>query len=249
MPRPVRKMSESGIYHVTQRGNAHGIIFEADDDRRAFLRILKKSRDELGFKVFAWCLMDNHFHLLLNVCNCDLSTIMRGVEASYVRYFNDRSERVGHLFQGPFYSGPVETDAQLIATVHYIHENPAAAGICSSREYRWSSIQEYLGKRYLSDTAFVIGVFGGIESMLAYQGSAHDVVYLSRGRRLRDAEAMERACAVLGVDELAQIGSCSRERRNQAILRLSNAGISARQIGRIVGLGNATVSRILSTTQ
>lgn len=90
MPWRPRTLSETGLYHVTQRGTAHGLIFESDDDRRQFLRIIKKYRDELGFRVLAWCLMDDHIHLVLDIPNTDITHVMN---ASTLRTPNTSTKR------------------------------------------------------------------------------------------------------------------------------------------------------------
>lgn len=247
MPWRPRELSESGLYHVTQRGNAHGIIFETDEDRRTFLRIVKRYQEELGFRVLAWCLMDDHVHIVLDIADADISSTMQHIEAAYVTYFNKRTRREGHLFQGPFRSKPIKTDAQLIATIHYVFRNPESAGICSMDTYHWSSFQECLGKRYLTDVDTVLEIFGGVEGIRLYQGDPSDIVHAEGGRRgMSDTEALALAQDLYGecVSNILRTGK--REERDAVIRGLSANGVPERQIARLAGLGRHTVSQIIS---
>ena len=145
MPRTPRKASRSGIYHVTMRGNAKGIIFECDEHRYHYLDILRQCRDEQGFRILAWCLMENHVHLVLDMNNANLSESLHWIGTTYASYFNRCENRVGHVFQCPFGSKPIEYEGQLVNTIRYVHLNPQRAGICAVGEYRWSSYSEYAG--------------------------------------------------------------------------------------------------------
>lgn len=247
MPRKPREVSESGFYHITQRGNARTLIFESDDDRRQFLRILKRLRDEMSFRVIAWVLMDDHFHLVVDAHNVDLSTFMHRLERAYVSYFNRIHERDGHLFQGSFFSRPIKTAEQLAATVHYVHQNPEAARICRADEYRWSSLQEYLGKHFVVDTACMLDYFGGLDGMLGYVGDVDEVVLSYGGKRcMGDAEVLELAKDLLGPNALRVLRSSERFSRNRAIRALSRNRVPKSQIARLSALGVQTVSEILS---
>lgn len=246
MPWSPREESESGVYHVTQRGNAHGIIFETDDDRRQLLRIIKRFQEKLGFRVFAWCLMDDHFHLIIDVAEGSISTVMQHIEAAYVTYFNKRTDRQGHLFQGPFRSKPITTDAQLIATIHYVFRNPEAASICPMESYHWSSYQECLGKRFMTDVDAVLELFGGVDGIRSYQGDPASIVHAEGGRRgMSDSEAVVLARDLFGNDALEILRSGGREARNKVVRGLFANNVPARQIARLSGLGRRTVSQIV----
>lgn len=247
MPRRPREVSESGFYHITQRGNAHCLIFESDDDRRQFLRILKRLRDELSFRVIAWVLMDDHFHLVIDTDGAELSTIMHKLNRGYVLYFNRVHMRDGHLFQGRFFSRPIKTNEQLAATVHYVHQNPEAANICKAGEYRWSSLQEYMGKHFVVDTACMFDYFGSLDGMLGYVGDVDEVVLSYCGKRsMDDTEAIELAEDLLGPNALRTLQSNERATRNRAIRALSRNRVPKSQIARLSALGVQTVSDILA---
>ncbi len=144
MPRQRRAYSATQIYHIMVRGNAGRDIFFDDDDKKQFLRILSRKKRQTGFKLYAFCLMKNHFHLSLKEGYENISNIMRRINTTYALYFNKKYQLAGHLFQNRFKSENVEDDAYLISLIRYIHQNPVKAGIVlSPEEYPWSSCLYY----------------------------------------------------------------------------------------------------------
>lgn len=126
------------------RGNAGRDIFLDDDDKNKFLRILSHKKRQTGFKLYAFCLMKNHFHLSLKEGHENISNIMKRINTTYAIYFNKKYQLAGHLFQNRFKSENVEDDAYLISLIRYIHQNPVKAGIAlSPEEYLWSSCLYY----------------------------------------------------------------------------------------------------------
>jgi putative transposase len=130
------------------RGVARHDTFLCDADRIEFGRLLGVGHERHGVLVHAYCLMGNHFHLLLECPNAGLSEFMHGLGSVYVRHVNDRAGRDGPLFRGRFHSIPITDDRQLIATARYIHRNPLELpGVSAPDQYRWSSHRTYLGHR------------------------------------------------------------------------------------------------------
>lgn len=145
MPRTAREKSSTGIYHVILRGNNRQKIFHTDEDYVAFLKRTREYRNQCGFRLYAYCLMDNHVHLLLQELDEPLELIMRRLCGSFVYWYNRRYDRVGHLFQDRFRSETVEDDRYLATALRYIHRNPVKAGLCSNPAgFTWSSYQELL---------------------------------------------------------------------------------------------------------
>jgi REP element-mobilizing transposase RayT len=144
MPRQRRAYSSTQIYHIMVRGNAGRDIFLDDDDKKQFLRILSRKKRQTEFKLYAFCLMKNHFHLSLKEGHENISIIMKRINTTYAVYFNKKYQLAGHLFQNRFKSENVEDDAYLISLIRYIHQNPVKAGIVlSPEEYPWSSCLYY----------------------------------------------------------------------------------------------------------
>lgn len=134
-------------YHITARGNYRQNIFLEDKDKKLYLNLLAHYRDELGFTIYAFCLMNNHVHLLIKRTDrASLAEIVKSINGRYSKEFNKRRKKQGHLFQGRFYSVIVENEIYLLEATRYIHLNPARAGIIGKAEdYVWSSLRTYLG--------------------------------------------------------------------------------------------------------
>jgi putative transposase len=137
MGRPLRVQSP-GYYHVTTRGNDGMDIYLDVADRRWFIALLKRVAGESEWTLHAWCLMTNHFHLVVENRQPNLSAGMHRLNSVYARKFNERHWRTGHLFGGRFGAKPIEGDAQLFNTAEYVFDNPVRAGLCASRqEWPW----------------------------------------------------------------------------------------------------------------
>ena len=146
MPRPPRELKPGGIYHVTARGNRKQRIFLADDDRRFFLTLLDRIAARLRWICHAYCLMENHYHLLVETPGADLSTGLQLLNGRYAQTFNARYSLTGHLFQGRFHSVVVRTDEHLFELTRYLALNPVRAGLCARPEqWPWSSYRAVIG--------------------------------------------------------------------------------------------------------
>ena len=163
MPRPLRKRSEYGYYHVMIRGNGKQIIFEVRDDYIYFLNLLKRYTSEENVKVCAFCLMNNHVHLLLFDKNDRLSLFMQKIEVAYTWYYNHKYDRQGHLFQGRYTSVPIENHVQLLSAFRYILNNPREAGICHPSKYDYCSYSRYGKKASFVDTSVFTALLGSFK--------------------------------------------------------------------------------------
>lgn len=147
MPRVHRMRSNTGFYHVMLRGNERKNIFINDGDKLRFIETVYEKKQEGKFYLHSFCLMNNHVHLMLSEGQEDISQVMKRITVSYVRYFNNKYKRVGHLFQDRFKSQVVEKESYVLSLVRYIHQNPVKAGIVRNpADYRWSSYHSYLDK-------------------------------------------------------------------------------------------------------
>ena len=249
--RTARKRSETGYYHVVSRGNNKQTIFEDDVDRRKFLDLLDCSKREFGVRVIAWCLMGNHVHLLLDDAEDQLSAFMHKLLGGYASYLNAHHGRGGHLFQGRFFSDPIESDERLLECVRYILNNPSYAGISSSGVYRWSSYSEYVGKPSLTDTSTVLDTLGGVDPFTRFIAARDRCCYaFEGGRYLQDDEARRLAVAVAGrlgvsLDELRTLRVSAR---NDVIGALSAGGLSYRQIACLCGISPSAGGRAAAGT-
>ena len=155
MARHLRLQYEGAIYHVTSRGNERNHIFGDDRDKERFLEKLAENAERHHIRLYAYVVMGNHYHLLIETPRGNLSQFMQQLNTSYTMFYNVRHDRVGHVFSGRYKAKVVSGDEYLLALTRYIHLNPVKiAGMTSKslaekkedlRQYRWSSYQGYAG--------------------------------------------------------------------------------------------------------
>src|SRR5438105_1087717 len=164
MARPLRPQIEDGIYHVTSRGNRQQEIYADAADRNYFFQLLRRNVERYGWLVHAYCLMTNHYHVLLETPQPNISTAMQRLNSMYAGWFNWRHRFSGHLFQGRFHSAMVEADSHFVEVCRYVVLNPVRAGICDDpAEYRWSSYHATAGTHRSPDfltLKTVVDLFG-----------------------------------------------------------------------------------------
>lgn len=145
MARAYRLQGEGLLYHLTSRGDDRKKIFIGNKDFEKFLTYLEIAKEKFKFYLYAYCLMDNHYHLLLETTQPNLSRIMQNINSSYTLYYNKKRGKCGHVFQGRYKSILVEADEYFKEVSRYIHLNPVKARLVDSpSEYRWSSYSVYL---------------------------------------------------------------------------------------------------------
>jgi putative transposase len=147
MARKPRVEFDGALYHVIVRGNQRLKTFYDDQDRIAYLERIEHYLERYGFRLYAYVLMSNHVHLLMETKSVALSKIMQGIQASYTQSYNRRHRKVGHLFQGRYKAILCDRNAYLLELVRYIHLNPGRLRVPENPwRYRWSSHAAYLGK-------------------------------------------------------------------------------------------------------
>lgn len=148
MGRPLRITYPGAHYHVTSRGNEQKDIFKSRRDREQFVSYLESSVTRYGATIHAYCLMTNHYHLLLETPEGNLPEVMRHINGAYTNYYNTKRKRAGHLFQGRYKAILIEADEYLLELTRYIHLNPVRCGMVTKPEaHPWSSYQDYIGAR------------------------------------------------------------------------------------------------------
>ena len=242
MPRNPRVFSNTGYYHIVFRGIGKQILFEDTADYRHYLHTLRRFQQENSFELIAYCLMENHIHLLVHV-ESDLDKAMKQISVSYAYYFNMKYDRSGHLFQDRFLSEPIEDDRYLLAVVRYIHNNPVKAGICRRDEYLWSSWHEYVGSGDLVSPALVLDLVGGIDGFLQFStnDASDEHLDISEKRRLSDAQAIRVIRNELHLQSGTLLQKMSRADRDRALHVLKENGLSLRQIERLTGINRGVV--------
>ena len=258
MPRAMREKSETGFYHAVSKGDGGRIIFECDQNRLQYLKLLDQAMSDHEMRLYGYCLMGNHVHLLVQEQCESLSDFMKQLNESYARYFARFSGRVGHVFQGRFWSEPIDTDERLLATLRYIHANPEHAGICRCEDYPWSSYHAYisaLGNGGKSapprvETGFALSLLGGVEPFMEFSrsGGSHPRPF-SESKLKGDLSADELfnvAIGLLGRDAINGLPAMRPDERAAYLIRLSQAGFRCSEIARVTGVGQASISRLLA---
>jgi len=180
MARPLRINYPGAFYHVTSRGNERKNVFKSRRDREKFFEYLESATQRYDAVIHAFCLMDNHYHLLIETPSGNLPQIMRHINGAYTTYFNVKRARSGHLFQGRYKAILVEIDEYAKELSRYIHLNPIRAKMVKTpEEYEWSSYRFYIGEtkppKWLYRD-FILGYFGNKVSIA--QKGYHNFVSL-----------------------------------------------------------------------
>lgn len=205
MARPLRVEYRNAVYHVTARGMERRRIFRDEHDFERMTGILEENAGRHGIKLYGYALMRNHYHLLIETPNANLSAFMHDVQTHYTSYFNNRHGRVGHLFQGRYKALVVEKDAYLLELSRYIHLNPVRAGIVEHPgQWKWSSYAAVIGRKSADwiDGDEILRYFGRGRSQAVSKYKA----FVARGMTAPAPDIMNKVQAqlILGSDDFAE---------------------------------------------
>jgi REP element-mobilizing transposase RayT len=272
MGRGPRIEYKGATYHVIQRGNNKEFIFREDIDKDYFIKHVMEIIDEMGFKIYGYVLMSNHYHFIIQTLKDPLSKIMHQVNNKYCKYYNYSHTRTGHVFEGRYKGILIEDESYLLSLLRYIHQNPVKAGICSNVEdYYWSSDKFYRANiKSFIDTSFILGMISKNrrEAAKAYRSSMQedddtdfDNVKIFGTRK---DQAPSDILPLEGMEELDRIlaGACpnreyfylikqSSRKRYLTPFKLSyikkavESNYSLQQIGRNIGISQESISAML----
>ena len=145
MPRQARIESETGYYHIMTQGINKDKIFEMDKEKEIILQYLKEKTQEEACQIVAYCIMDNHMHIIINAEKDELASAMKKINISYAMSYNQRHKRIGPVFRDRFKSENITDERYLLGAIRYLHNNPVKAKKIEKAEgYKWSSLREYL---------------------------------------------------------------------------------------------------------
>ena len=248
MPRLPRQKSESGIYHIILRGLNQQAIFEDNEDYFKFVETLENYKAVSGYKVFAYCLMSNHIHILLKIEKEDLALIMKRVAGSYVYWYNWKYYRKGHLFQDRFKSEPIEDDSYFMTILRYIHQNPIKAGIVDNiNMYPYSSYNDYISEESgVVDLDFALSLMKKDE-FINFNNEKNDDICLdidAKDFRINDIDAKKIIKKISKCDSITEFQQLEQKKRDEYIKKLKNKGLSIRQISRLTGVSFSIVRKI-----
>ncbi|MEG6616740.1 transposase [Peptococcaceae bacterium 1198_IL3148] len=247
MARQARKRSSTGVYHVMLRGINKSNIFWDNEDKGTFVDKLLKFREIANFKLYGYCLMDNHVHLLIAEGE-DIGTSIKRISVSYANWHNTKYARVGHLYQNRFLSEPVETESYLVNVLRYIHQNPVKAKMVKrAADYFWSSYHQYITAyqhgQCCIDFQLVKGYFTSQRAFEEYMNAENydqhlDVKPVTKYSDAMLQQKLQRELATLQLEKIPTT------QRNEIIkLIYQRTGVSIRQLARVLGLGKNIVEK------
>jgi putative transposase len=259
-----------GTFHVMNRGNRKGPIFEDERDRKRFTRLLLEAAARYHVEMLIAEQMGTHFHAVVSTPNGNLSEFMRQFEGEFAKYSNWRHGRVGHLFQGPFRCVLIENDVHLFIAASYIFDNPLEAGYVSRREdWKWSTYAATVGlaplpgylsvgwverlfpteslaasqalmRRCLDDPQQVLAFLNSIDSQLTSAAS----FYITEGRKVLPQPSTYRTLTRPPLEVLFVAGQSRLERRSTIQLAHEVHGYKLAEIASCLGLHPTAVSKI-----
>jgi len=245
MPRRKRNLVNSGIYHIMVRGVNKEIIFKDDKDRELFIRLLYYYKNKLNCRIHAYCLMNNHVHILFEDKEFLISDFMRNITSVYAGEFNKKHQRVGHLFQDRFKSIYVYNDDYMLRLIRYIHRNPEKAEICKTEDYKWSSYKEYIYKAKIIEREKVLLKFDSnnkiaikkFKEFVADENQEElDRIYAAD--KLKDEDAKILISDITKIKDITLIKKYSSEIRKEIINRILEIDVlSKNQVARVLGIG------------
>ena len=245
MARQKRMKSETGIYHVMLRGINKQQVFKNEDDYKMFLRALAKCKKISGFRLHAYCLMDNHIHLLIQEDKEPIALVFKRLGDMFVYWYNEKYKRTGAVFQGRYRSIPVNDDEYFITVLKYIHNNPVKAGIVSNcADYEFSSYNSYFIQFGLVDTEFTYSLMS-VDEFKRIHSESDDFSKITiedtSKTRLSDTEAMDIIISQTHLKKTDEFKSLPKEMQKAYVRMLKNEGLSMRQICRLTGISDRMV--------
>lgn len=245
MPRHIRTLSMSGYMHIITRGIGQKVIFECETDFNYYLKLLEKYSKECEITIIAYCLMDNHVHLLIKDIHHNTSKFMQKIGISYSYYYNKKYERTGYLFQDRYLNENVENNAYLLTVFRYILNNPLKAHIAASNEYKWNSYYQYSKNDSWVDTSVISNQLGSWDNYVKYIDESNDdkcMEYFHSPKA--DKWALEQITKCLEGAPANSISTMNKNTRDLHIKKLLSEGLSIRQIERLTGVSRGVIQRI-----
>ncbi len=241
MARQARKLSDSGYMHVIVSGIGGQPLFEDQEDYVYYLDALERYVRVVRVTVCAYCLMEDHAHLLLYDPEKHIPLLMKKLGVRYSHYFNRKYERVGHVFQDRYRSEAVEDESYLMKVFRFILRNPEKAGICEASEYRWSSYALYGDRDSFVDTGMLKDLVPDYAAWIAEKNGDECLEYVPP--KHDDAWALQMIRKELKAKSAADLRELDRNTRDKALRKLKKAGLTVRQIERLTGINRGVVQK------
>ncbi|MGM0688411.1 MAG: transposase [Bacillota bacterium] len=256
MPRIARERSVTSVYHIMMRGNNRQKIFNDVEDKDRISEIIYKKIATDGAVLYAYCIMDNHLHMIVREANITISHTIKRIGTSYAWFFNKKYVKIGHVFQDRFKSEVIESDSRLLAAIRYVHKNPAKAGISDLDSYKWSSYNKYLNLNFANDPGIKeilnmssINLHRARETFIKFHENKADEEFID----IKELSPEEARLMVDNYLENAGISKGKLKSREHKIIRenlvlelVRRSDLSLREIALMLGINRETVRIIVS---
>ena len=256
MPRPPRLYSKSKVYHIILKGIDNQDIFYDDQDREFFLKQVSITKQEYNYKLYSYCLMSNHVHMIIKCQDVFLSKSIQSLLVRYVYYFNKKYKRNGPLVQNRFKSKQIENLQYFIDVCRYVHRNPENAGIELTQNYKWSSYREYIGRKRFIEKEVLLYYYNNdvkkfIEDTLKTVNERNIEEYIEYEiiGRLNDEQLTKVIMDRFKIDDIGDVPSFFKYKNNEELescmKQIKNIqGINKTQVARVTRLGRSKVEKI-----
>lgn len=259
MPRHARELNDTNVYHVIIRGNERKNIFEYDDDKQKFIETIFDKQKQDNYILYAYCIMDNHAHLVIENKKEELDRIMKSINTTYACYYNRINKRVGHVFQDRFRSEGIKDEIHLLSVIRYIHYNPVKANMVEvPSQYKWSSYKSFInGKQKYINTEYILNLFSkdkrvAVQQFADFSKDNETLKFIDieevKVTKMSDKEADKYISDYLrqfGVGIMDLSSKKKVELRENIIKDLkNNERLSIRQIARMLGVSKGMVQRV-----
>lgn len=240
MARQPRKKSESGAYHVICTGSNHTDIFLDEEDKTFFKKQFFKYAKELGILIFAFIIMDNHFHAEIGKASENISLLMKKVCNSYAYYYNHKYTHTGPVFNGRFKSRPIESFEDLLTVCRYINQNAQKAGICQTLSYPWSSFNLYKNLHSNISKIF-LDYFGSYKTFISFLSEKNNDICMEYKNTQNNSVSSDETYSIFiktlfHLNNSISISNESKQSKDEKIYILRHMNISPSVISRLTGI-------------
>lgn len=253
MAREARKQSETGYYHVMMRGNNREKIFRNTTEKQYLIELLQIQADEENISIIAYCLMDNHVHLLIRSDLQLMSEALKWINIKFAGRYNYKYKRTGHVFQGRYKSEVINTEEHLMQVIRYIHNNPVKAKMVSeASDYEWSSYKSYVDKKdkliSSSERQMVIDLFSNSkEHYIKFHSEEETQEFLDikedieREREEKANRIINKYCQQYAIIKTIELKNRKDVLEKIIIELLKNSNLSHRRIAEFLDIDRGTV--------
>ena len=254
MPRLARNALETSFFHIIIQGINREYIFENKEYIEKYLYLLKLNNETEKFKILAYCIMNNHAHILVYTEKVsEMSRIMQKINTSYARFYNSEKNRVGYVFRDRYFTQPIFDEMQLFNCISYIHYNPVIANmVIEASQYKYSTYNDYIKRQGIVDDEVLKLTYGLEKDYLETFYIMHKNIDRIEDIKEIEAEYMDYKEIIL--EQKNKTGMKLSEIINNNILCRElmldlkhRAGLSLREIGKIVDIGKDTINKIINS--